>query len=299
MFSAKILCDSIGPTGVRITTAELTFPRMILAEYNTHGMARRNAASSRAIPTTTLIKKIEAGPFVPEFRENQKGMQAGKVIEDEQKAKDLWLSSLKTQIDYVKQFQELNVHKQYVNRLLEPWMWVTIITTATDWANMFYLRTDSQAEPSFQTIAKMYWDIYSTSEPKPLKYGEWHLPLIFEEDEGLDQETLCKISAARTGRVSYLTHDGRRDIQADLDLFDKLTSSGHWSPTEHVATPAKSEEMVYRLDQLIAHSWEDGYPKEFILPKSGELGYCGPYKEWKSLRKTYSNEYITDFNGYK
>jgi hypothetical protein len=291
MFNAKILCDSLGPTGARLTTAELTFPRSILSEYNTHAMIRRNAASSRAIPTNTLIKRIEAGPFIPEFRQNQKGMQAGESIEDVQKAEELWLNSLNNQIDYVKQFQELNVHKQYLNRLIEPWMWVTIITTATDWSNMFALRTDEQAEPSFQKIAKMFWDIYTQSNPQKLDYGEWHTPLIFEEDKNLDIDTLVKISAARTGRVSYLTHEGKRDINADLDLFDKLTSSGHWSPTEHVATPASYHDMVYSLNQLEYD--------ESIVPKVGELGYCGPYKEWKSLRKFYGGENITQFDGYK
>lgn len=291
MFNVKILADSIGPTNVRLTSAELTYPRTILAEFNTHAMIRRNAASSRAIPTISLIKKIESNPFLPEFRENQKGMQAGETIKDEQKALNLWKESLKSQIDYVKQFQELNVHKQYINRLIEPWMWVTIIATATDWANMFALRTDEQAEPSFQIIAKMFWDVYSTSEPKKLNYGQWHTPLIFDDDEGLDEETLLKISAARTGRVSYLTHEGKRDIQADLNLFERLTTSGHWSPTEHVATPALPKDMTYKIEQL---EYINGNIE--VIP--GELGYCGPYKEWKSLRKTFANEYITEFNGY-
>jgi hypothetical protein len=299
MFHAKILADSIGPTGVRITTAELTFPRSILAEYNTHAMIRRNAASSRAIPTSTLIKKIEMGPFVPEFRQNQKGMQAGEVIEDEQKAKELWLESLNSQIDYVKRFQDLNCHKQYVNRLIEAWMWVTIITTATDWNNMFYLRTEQSTEPSYQIIAKKFWDIYSTATPKELDFGQWHIPLVFEEDKDLDLETQLKVSAARCGRVSYLTHEGKRDIQADLDLFNKLTSSGHWSPTEHVATPATYEDMTYSLDQLkVINFYRHEETETKIVPKTGEFGYCGPFKEWKSLRKCYKNENITEFNGY-
>ena len=50
-------------------------------------------------------------------------------------------------------------------------------------------------------------------------------------------ETQKKISVAKCARVSYLTHDGTRDFSKDLELYDRLVSAGHMSPTEHVATP--------------------------------------------------------------
>lgn len=46
-----------------------------------------------------------------------------------------------------------------------------------------------------------------------------------------------EISAGRCARVSYLTHDGRRDVEADLALASRLRAGGHMSPFEHVATP--------------------------------------------------------------
>jgi hypothetical protein len=45
------------------------------------------------------------------------------------------------------------------------------------------------------------------------------------------------VSAARCARVSYLTHDGRRDPEADILLYKRLLTSGHLAPFEHVATP--------------------------------------------------------------
>jgi hypothetical protein len=50
--------------------------------------------------------------------------------------------------------------------------------------------------------------------------------------------TALKVSTARCARVSYLTHDGRRSIEADLDLFDKLATADppHTSPFEHPCT---------------------------------------------------------------
>jgi hypothetical protein len=61
-----------------------------------------------------------------------------------------------------------------------------------------------------------------------------------------------KVSAARCARVSYLTHDGKRDIEADLTLYDRLVEGGHWSPLEHVATPNR-----YGMGSLgNFHGWE-------------------------------------------
>ena len=50
-YRARVLLDSVSPAGVRLTTLEVTFPRFVLAEFNTHRVFSRNSASSRAIPT--------------------------------------------------------------------------------------------------------------------------------------------------------------------------------------------------------------------------------------------------------
>ena len=71
--------------------------------------------------------------------------------------------------------------------------------------------------------------------------GEWHLPLILPEEQDLAIDTLKKVSVARCARVSYLTHDGTRDLNKDIELYTKLVTSKHWSPLEHVATPAPSK----------------------------------------------------------
>jgi phenylpropionate dioxygenase-like ring-hydroxylating dioxygenase large terminal subunit len=51
-------------------------------------------------------------------------------------------------------------------------------------------------------------------------------------------EELKRVSAARCARVSYLTHDGKRDIEKDIELCQRLLSDRHMSPFEHVATPS-------------------------------------------------------------
>jgi len=85
-YDAKILADSIAD-GVRLTTMEVTFPRFILAEFNTHRVFSRNSASSRAIPVEKRIAQVRENPFIPEgFTKNQRGMQASELIGDEHQA---------------------------------------------------------------------------------------------------------------------------------------------------------------------------------------------------------------------
>lgn len=239
MYSCKILADSINVCGNRLTTFEITYPRIVLAEYNTHRMLSRNAASSRAIPTKTMLARILADPFMPVYwGKNQSGMQAAEELEgialDE--AKNEWLLGLTDAVKHVNKMIELGVHKQIVNRLLEPWMWVTNITSATEWDNFFFLRCHPDAQPEIRKIADMMKDAYDNNTPKLLQPGEWHLPLIgFEGDEQLTKDEKIMVSAGRCARVSYLTHDGKRDVSADIGLNQRLIDGPHMSPLEHQA----------------------------------------------------------------
>ena len=62
---------------------------------------------------------------------------------------------------------------------------------------------------------------------KNLEINQWHLPYIQDDEFYMDIELLKKVSFARCGRVSYLTHAGKRDTSKDLELFDRLVGSGH------------------------------------------------------------------------
>lgn len=286
MFCAKVLADSITHQGCRLTTMEWTFPRCILAEVNTHRMLSRNAASSRAIPTERLIQRVIDNPFVPEFRLNQKGMQAGNALEDDDArvARAAWLNARDEAVERARDMHRWSIHKQYVNRLLEPWMWVTIIVSATDWENVWKLRCHPDAEPSFRRIAEMARESREKSNPVKAGDGYWHLPL-FGHSGGFGQDDLDAlpalsekyhghgivsgheakmISAGRCARVSYLTHDGKRDPEQDIELALRLADSGHWSPFEHVATPAKTYD--------------------------GTTPYVGNFRGWTQIRKYSPNE---------
>ena len=65
-YECKVLADSVSPEGARLTTMEVTFPRIILAEMNTHRVFSRNSASSRAIPIKKRIEMVKKHPYVPQ-----------------------------------------------------------------------------------------------------------------------------------------------------------------------------------------------------------------------------------------
>lgn len=241
MFEAKVLCDSTNRCDNRLITFELTFPRMILAEFNTHKSICRNAASSRAIPVEKMIKQVMDSPFIPIYwGKAQKGMQAYEEVSPEnmEKCKTIWLKQRDIAVKAAEEMLALGLHKQIPNRLLENWMWCTVIATGNigSWNNFWNLRNHHAAEPHMQIIAKMSEEAAKLSTPKNLDEREWHLPLIgFEGDEELTIEDQAKVSVGRCARVSYLTHDGKRDVQADIDLHNRLQKDGHFSPFEHVA----------------------------------------------------------------
>src|ERR1700693_1578480 len=92
--SAKIVADSVGQAGQRITTMQLRYPKFIHGEFMTHRVFSRNASSSRAIPVERLIQDVIDDPAMPVFwGKNQKGMQAKEELtgNDLYMAKREWL----------------------------------------------------------------------------------------------------------------------------------------------------------------------------------------------------------------
>ena len=241
---ATVLADSITEYGVRVTTMQLRYPRFIHSEFMTHRVFSRNASSSRAIPVQRLIQDVIDDPVEPCFwGKNQPGMQAREEItgEDLQKAKTQWNTAKENAIFSAKLLCDKGVHKQIVNRILEPYAHINVVVTSTSWNNFFSLRHHKDAQPEIMDLAAEMIDCLQGSVPTKLKYGEWHLPYVLEKErEGYHVETLQELSAARCARVSYLTHEGEQPaVAADLRLYDRLASAvpGHYSPLEHQATP--------------------------------------------------------------
>lgn len=251
MTSAKVILDSITDEGVRITTLQLRFHRFILPEWNTHRVFSRNASSSRAVPFAKNLKNILSGIAYPvHWGENIPGMQAKTEIKRKKLAKLLWKGAAYTTVSFAYLLNKLGLHKQVVNRLLEPFTYTDVIVTSTQWANFFELRNHADADPNIKLLAEEIFKAYSESVPQKLSYGSWHLPYIREEEiqnVNLSDMQLVKMSVARCARVSYLTHDGKLpSIEKDLKLYNQLIVSRplHASPAEHQVTPDRKKYII-------------------------------------------------------
>lgn len=252
LVSARILADSISVTGKRLTTVETTFHRFVLAEINTHCQLARNSASSRAIPVERMLERFLNTPAYPlSWPAEQAGMSggtelAGQDLQDAQVLLGRIHESTYELIDsYLRAHPDkaTRLHKSLLNRPMEWAQWHTAIVTASheywDWPNFFRLRDSEHAQPEIRAVAQAIRAAMADSTPAQLGNDEWHLPLTgFPGDEELSAEDLVRVSCARCARVSYLTHDGHRDVSADLTLYDRLRTDGHLSPLEHAAHPA-------------------------------------------------------------
>lgn len=265
--TVKVVADSIGPNGVRLTTLEARYPRMIHSELMTHRVFSRNASSSRAIPVAKMIAEVQNDPVVPmSFTSNQKGMQGGPPLEGQEleEAKRIWLQARDKAVEAAQALAKLNLAKQYVNRVLEPFAHITVLVTSTEWNNFFNLRYHTDAMLEFGELAKLAFETIRDSQPQKLKAGEWHLPYVQSRSEdGI------KASVARCARVSYLKHDGTASSATEDEvLYDRLLSRDvkHASPAEHQAMAVGDPNI-----------------------KSGN------FTGWIQYRKTVPNENLTSF----
>lgn len=256
--SAKVICDSINPRGVRITTFELEYPRIIHSEFMTHRVFSRNAASSRAIPVSSVINLVETNPAMPvHWGKNQSGMQAKEELDEVTKAgvQGLWLEASKQAVSIAKVMNGMQAHKQVVNRILEPFQHIKVVLTMTERENWYWLRDHTDADPTIHELARKMKEAEDASIPTELRFGEWHMPYVDQDfylnkqsftvkvkDDYGDDNTLDitlaeaqMISASCCAQVSYRKQDG--SLEKAETVFKRLIDSEpvHASPVEHQA----------------------------------------------------------------
>jgi hypothetical protein len=281
MINATIIADSISPHGQRITTWELEYPRFIHAELMTHRLFSRNAASSRAIPIEKVLEQVRTNPAMPEeWGINQSGMQAKSMLEGVRKtaAQIAWKAAAKVAVASAMTLQSMGLHKQIVNRILEPFVHIKVVVTATEYNNWYYLRNHSDAQPEIRILAAKMFEKVEASTPRKLIVGEWHLPYItsgrseqgflkysligeefeigmFKITDKLTLEDAIKLSASLCAQVSYRKSD--ESLEKALKIYDQLVTMKpvHASPFEHQATP-----MAYPhdYDGVGADCFDDG-----------------------------------------
>lgn len=254
MYKAEIVADSVNKFGRRAITVAVKYPRFILAEVNTHRMFSRNTSSSRAIPIVKMIEQVLTNPVMPVYwGKNKPGMQAAEELTGWRLwgAKKTWLMASKTSCLYAWIFNQIGLHKQIGNRVMEPWLWSETLITSTEWDNFFALRNHPAAQPEIKRLAEIIGDAIDASVPTFLYDGEWHLPYILEsEREIFSTLNLIELSTARCARLSYCTH-GTDNINhlKDFQLHDDLVGSEpkHASPSEHQLSPANSDDFYFNV----------------------------------------------------
>lgn len=254
-----------------IFTIRARYPRIIHAEVMTHRVFGRNARSSRAVPVKRMLGEIQHNPFVPwHWGKNQKGMQAVEGCnefvcltelfphsdeDDLVTREEAWLRARDAMMDLADSYMRSGYHKQIANRLLEPFMFIDVLITSTEWSNFFWLRNHKDAEPHLQDLARLIQTAMELASFQQLAPGEWHLPYITAEDRAhanmsfgatllgkghpAKTELLKKISAARCARISYAPFDGDASYERELERYNTLVRSDriHASPLEHQAMP--------------------------------------------------------------
>lgn len=276
---AKVITDSVSPSGVRLTTLELQYHRFVHSEMMTHRMFSRNASSSRAIPIEKMIAAVRNSPAKPiHWGKNQPGMQAREELTGMEldAVKNDWKYASVRMAEVAQLMSDMGLHKQVVNRLLEPFQWIKVIVTATEYDNFFALRCHADAQPEIAQLALRMKEAMEASIPVELQPGEWHLPYVnlWEfDDSGDPLPEAIKCSVARCARVAVLKHDGTHpSIEDDLKLYDRLVGSSpeHASPCEHVATPMDNPSF--------------DIPGISHMDKFGNY-WSGNFKGWRMYRK--------------
>ena len=205
MIEARAECDSVGENGERLTTIVGTLPRFMLPELNTHRVFSRNSASSRAIPMSKTIARVQNEPAIPvEFGSNKPGMQAGEEDESVAKsAREVWLAARDTAVEHAQMMEHMGIHKQVTNRILEPFMWHEVVITATEWDGFFDQRVSELAQPEIRVFAEAVKEAMDASEPEEIGVDGWHLPFIQPDEKNLTHKVRVAASIARCARVSY------------------------------------------------------------------------------------------------
>jgi len=265
-YDAQVVADSIA-YGVRLTTMVATFPRIVLAEFNTHRVFSRNSASSRAIPVERRIEQIESDPFVPSaFALNKAGMQAGDPLDEVQSelARTIWKNACDAAVSNAKHLVKAGVHKQWANRLIETFAWHTVVVSFTESQNYWNLRDNPKAQPEIMAVTQLMREAFDRSTPRELYPGNWHLPFVTDPERlQYDTDDACvRLSTARAAAVSYERHM-LQNFDKDMARYDGLLSSGHMSPFEHAARVADVSDL---LRPEIAKHVASGFLGNFRLP---------------------------------
>ena len=271
---SKIIKDSISPDGIRLTTIEAELPRYIWAECLTHRWFGRNAQSSRAVPVKEVLRVNRENPVFPIlWGKNKAGMSSIEELNyiEKQEAALEWATAAENAFTSAERLLDLGLHKQWSNRITEPFSRIKVVITATEWYNFFWLRDDLlAAQPEIVDFARKTKAAFDASTPQVLKPGEWHLPYVYnwrdmdgtmiymdEAHKQIPLELAKDVSASCCAQVSYRKLDQSSE-KAEV-MRDRLLGGAkpHASPYEHQGSPMRNPKAGQ--DYILSPAyWEKG-----------------------------------------
>lgn len=324
MISVKILAKSISPKGDYITSLELEYPRFIHGEIMTHRVFSRNAMSSRAIPINKMMDQVLNHPAGPiEWGKNQAGMQAKELFEGVHitACELLWKEAAKSAVESAKALQLKGLHKQIVNRVLEPFQMMKTVVTTTEMDNFFWLRCHVDAQPEFKALAEEIYQKWINHDAILLDYGDYHVPYyegnygngvwkdsgyskmvdgvlepVDHKKFGYTLNEALKISSSCSAQVSFRLTDDTLE-KAEM-IYDRLVESKpvHASPFEHQATPIRDLKIKKSLEYCVnlpeyTSSWQKGITH---MDRERNL-WSGNFKGWIQHRQLIKDNVCKEY----
>ena len=303
----EVILASQGPDQDPVYTVRMRYPRIIHGEVMTHRVFNRNAGSSRAQPASVTIQNVLKDPFIPwHWGKNQSGMQADVICDEFVEVPyrlpddshshfmtymnhEAWSQAALHASDFAEGFSEAGYHKQVFNRLIEPFSWIDVLITATEWDNFLWLRNHEMAEPHLRDLAVLVSIALEGHKDKiqKLDYGQWHTPYITDEEKlsTVGEGGLLMMSAARTCRISYKPFgEDQINIVKDLQRFHQLTGGDriHASPLEHQCQVDKR----LGTNHVTTHFFGESEPvtEELLIWAKGHLhGNLNGYVQFRKI----------------
>lgn len=139
-----------------------------------------------------MVKIVQEDPFIPiAWQKDHKGMQGteyftqddsftngfASAIED---LRNRWLCARDKAVESAIELYDHDITKQLCNRLLEPFMWHTVLLTGTEFENFFELRCPSYEHP--------YKGKRFKSKKEFIEYDKWVLETTNDTNLGYNAE---------------------------------------------------------------------------------------------------------------
>lgn len=289
-------------------------------------MLSKNTSSSRAIPFNKMVEAVQKDPFIPiAWQKEHKGMQGTEYIDDDITSNTVedesalysihrdWFDARDYALEQAERLNKNKLTKQLCNRLLEPFMWTTMLITGSKegWDNFFHLRCGNyngfksrkeaskeflekgnintstwsdmdwrklntgQAEIHLMDLAEKIYDAVNESNPTQILPTMWHVPF--------------------RGKINELYPEVDNDSEDIVKISVSMAARASYTVVGESKVLTK-EEHISLHDRLLAqdppHSspmehccvcvTEEDYNKSF---KGEEKGWFRNYKGFKSYRQ--------------